>query len=85
MLVDSQPADSLRLTYLTKMRLAMSHHLRGTDSEAGAAFLDSVFSHLKKAWGIVPPAVAVPAPAPAEQVGFLPLCCLKAAHNLPGA
>ena len=61
MMVDSQPADSMRLTYLRKMWLAMSHHLRGPNSEAAPAFLDSVFGHLKKAWGVVPP---LPAPSP---------------------
>lgn len=43
----------MRLTYLMKMRLAISHHLKGegTDPEKAAEFLDRVFSHLKATWG----------------------------------
>ena len=44
----------MRLTYLMKMRLAISHHFKGegSDPEEAAEFLDRVFSHLKATWGL---------------------------------
>ena len=49
--MDGQPSGS-RLTHLIKLRLAMSHHLRGEESnpESATQFLGGIIEMLKSFW-----------------------------------
>ena len=70
LLVDGQPQGG-RLTNLSKMRLAIAHHLRGDvaapKAEAAASFLDALFSRLKQTWCIPSGRPVVPAAMPNAQ------------------
>ena len=68
--MDGQPQGG-RLTNLSKMRLAIAHHLRGDvaapKAEAAALFLDTLFNRLKQTWGIPSGRPVVPAVMPDAQ------------------
>lgn len=53
LLIDGQ-GSGIRLTHLMKMRLAVSHHLKGEGAkpDEAAEFLDCIFSFLKQTWGL---------------------------------